>query len=92
MVKEFKKTATEYNGLSQRLTALYEDMGTILNRYYDINEEANINEEGDSAYQDFFRKALEKFGVSEPDQLDGDKKRDFFNYVDKNWAAEKETD
>ena len=92
MVKEFKKTATEYNGLSQRLTALYEDMGTILNRYYDINEEANINEEGDSAYQDFFRKALEKFGVSEPDQLDGDKKRDFFNYVDKNWTGEKETD
>jgi hypothetical protein len=63
-----------------------------LNRYYDINEEANINEEGDSAYQDFFRKALEKFGVSEPDQLDGDKKRDFFNYVDKNWTGEKETD
>ena len=39
-----------------------------------------------------FLQALEKFGVSEPDQLDGDKKRDFFNYVDKNWAAEKETD
>tara|TARA_R100000008_G_C3450177_1_gene98940 strand:- start:9 stop:542 length:534 start_codon:yes stop_codon:yes gene_type:complete len=38
MVKEFKKTAMESNALNQRLTALYEDMGSVLNRYYDINE------------------------------------------------------
>ena len=38
MVKEFKTAATEYNSLNQRLTALYEDMGSILNRYYDIHE------------------------------------------------------
>ena len=38
MVKEFKKTAMESNTLSQRMQTLYEDMGIILNRYYDISE------------------------------------------------------
>ena len=91
MVKEFKKSATEYNALNQRLTALYEDMGGILNRYYDISE---INEEtGDSEeYKKFFKSALDKFGATEPDQLDGEKKKDFFNYVDKNWTGDNESD
>jgi len=44
------------------------------------------------AYQAFFKKALKKFGVDEPDQLSGDKKKEFFNYVDKNWKADNETD
>ena len=34
----FKKTALEANSVNQRLSALYEDMGNILNRYYDIEE------------------------------------------------------
>ena len=37
-VAEFKKTAQESHQLNQRLTGLYEDMGHILNRYYDISE------------------------------------------------------
>jgi|TARA_R110000824_G_scaffold177694_3_gene357220 hypothetical protein len=56
MVKEFKSTATEYKSLSERLVALYEDMGGILNRYYDIQEELDpvgsedddIDNDGDS--------------------------------------------
>ena len=35
---QFKKTAVEANSVNQRLSALYEDMGNILNRYYDIDE------------------------------------------------------
>ena len=35
---QFKKTAVEANSVNQRLSALYEDMGNILNRYYDIEE------------------------------------------------------
>ena len=38
-VNEFKKTAQESHSLNQRLTSIYEDMGHILNRYYDIREE-----------------------------------------------------
>ncbi len=37
-VVEFQKTAKEAQALNQRLTALYEDMGHVLNRYYDIDE------------------------------------------------------
>ena len=35
---EFQKTAKEAHMLNQRLTALYEDIGGVLNRYYDIDE------------------------------------------------------
>ena len=38
-VVEFTKTAKEAQAINQRLTALYEDMGHILNRYYDISED-----------------------------------------------------
>jgi len=37
-VVEFQKTAKEAHAVNQRLTALYEDVGHILNRYYDIDE------------------------------------------------------
>lgn len=35
--KVFEKTANEMSGLQQRLESAYEDMGTILNRYYKVN-------------------------------------------------------
>ena len=37
-VMEFQKTAKEAHMLNQRLTALYEDIGGVLNRYYEIDE------------------------------------------------------
>ena len=46
-----------------------------------------------TAYQKFFDKALEKFGVSSPDGFkDEAKKKEFFDYVDKHWEGENETD
>ena len=33
---------------------------------------------------------MKKFGVSSPDELEGDKKKKFFNYIDKNWTADHE--
>ena len=54
-VVEFQKTAKEAHALNQRLTGLYEDIGHVLNRYYDISE---INEDkGD----------MDNDGVNEPD-------------------------
>ena len=90
MVKDFKKTAVESHQMNQRLTTLYEDIGTILNRYYDIQE---ITEADGSEYERFFEKALKKFGVSSQAELgsDDDKKK-FYNYVDKNWKGKNETD
>ena len=37
-VVEFQKAAKESHQLNQRMTALYEDIGHVLNRYYDIDE------------------------------------------------------
>ena len=36
--------------------------------------------------------ALKKFNVSEPDELDDDKKKDFYNYIDANWKGDNEND
>ena len=36
--KEFSKIATEAHAMEQRMSALYEDMGHILNRYFQIND------------------------------------------------------
>jgi hypothetical protein len=47
--------------------------------------------EEDKDYDKFFQAALKKFGVSSPDEL-GDKKKEFFNYVEKNWKGEKTND
>jgi hypothetical protein len=59
--------------------------------YRDGDElEADTVKEG--SYEDFFQSALKKWGVSAPDELDDEAKVKFFNYVDKNWSAENETD
>jgi len=51
------------------------------------NEEFEVTED----YKEFFRSALQKFGVDNPSKLAGDKKKSFFDYVDKNWKGKKET-
>ena len=117
--KHFNKLSEEASSVQQRLEALYEDMGGVLGRYYELNEthtdghesddietpELETGEENpyqepikddeiteeDTKYAKFFKGALKKFGVSTPAEL-GDKKKDFFNYVDKNYAADNETD
>ena len=98
--KSFNKVATETQSLQERMSGLYEDMGHILGRYYDLDEleETHDNgehepEEGDKEeYQRFFRAALKKYGVTEPDQIPDDKKKEFFNYVDRNWRGDNESD
>ena len=102
--QQFKKTAVEAQSLQERMTGLYEDMGNILGRYYNINEDmvegkyrtGDELEDDDSVkegtYQDFFTSALQKFGVKSPEELDDNKKKQFYDYVDKNWSAKKETD
>ena len=90
--KQFGKIAQESNSLQQRLGALYEDMGNILGRYYEVGEVVKEETGDKEEYEKFFRSALKKFGVSEPDELDDDKKKDFYNYVDANWQGDNESD
>ena len=106
--KSFNKIAGEAHTLQERMGALYEDMGYILNRYYEMEgedepqadqEDAMVKaglknvkgsdiKEGD--YDAFFKSAMKKFGISSPDELDDDKKKKFFNYVDNNYSAKDE--
>ena len=106
--KSFNKIAGEAHTLQERMNALYEDMGYILNRYYEMEgedepqadqEDAMVKaglknvkgsdiKEGD--YDAFFKSAMKKFGISSPDELDDDKKKKFFNYVDNNYSAKDE--
>ena len=78
-VAEFKKAATESHQLNQRLTGLYEDIGHVLNRYYEIDEDAGDmdndgkNEPDDEEYLDSKRDAITKAvqgeTVNDPDGL-----------------------
>ena len=43
-------------------------------------------------YQAFFQKALKKFGVKSPEDLDKEKRKEFFDYIDANWEGENESD
>ena len=97
---QFGKIASEANALQQRMGALYEDMGNILGRYYEIGEAhvyGHDDEDKDAKleenrYEKLFQAAMKKFGISSPDELDDDKKKEFFNYVDKNYQAKNEKD
>ena len=94
---QFKKVATEAQSLQERMSTLYEDMGHILSRYYEVNksepQKENFNgivREGE--YEEFFQNAMKKFGIKSPDELDDEEKKKFFNYVDKNYSAKNEKD
>ena len=109
---QFKKVATEAQGLQERMGGLYEDMGHILGRYYEIHEPDHEEDEAspvegksyrdggelesdavqEGTYEDFFQSALKKWGVSSPEDLGEEDKVKFFDYVDKNWSGENESD
>lgn len=44
-VKEFQKIAMEYDAMRQRATALYDDVGRVLERYFEIQDDVNGGEE-----------------------------------------------
>jgi len=79
-VAEFKKAAMESHQLNQRLTGLYEDIGHVLNRYYEIDEadkgdmdDDGKNEPDDEEYlqnkRDAITKAVKSETVNDPDGL-----------------------
>jgi hypothetical protein len=45
---------------------------------------------GKEAYQKFFNSILKKFGVDSPSELKGDKKKEFFDTIDKGWDGDNE--
>jgi len=101
--KNFNKVAKEAQSLQERMSGLYEDMGYILNRYYDMDEGKKSYRHGDEhdeemdegkkeEYEKFFNAALKKFDASSPADMSDEKKKEFFNYVDKEWSGSDESD
>ena len=46
----------------------------------------------EESYKEFFQKMLKHYNVNSPSELDKEKKKEFFDKVDKGWKAKKETD
>ena len=100
--KQFSKVAVEANALQERMSGLYEDMGHILGRYYSIGEgkyrtgdeledkTENMMFREDDDYKAFFKKAMKKFNVTSVEDMSDADKKDFFNYVDRNYKAKNE--
>ena len=55
-----------------------------------IDAATNIVVEGQE-YKDFFNSVLKKFGVTSPAELKGDKEKEFYDYIDKNWKGKNES-
>ena len=79
-VAEFKKAAVEAHQLNQRLTGLYEDIGHVLNRYYEIDEadKGDMDNDGKNepdseeyldSKRDAITKAIKGETVGDPDGL-----------------------
>ena len=106
-VKIFESTFSEISTLQQRLESVFEDIGGKLGKYYEIKElveteeetpteEAPVEEEQELSaaqekYQKLFKALLAKFGVESPDELDDEKKKEFFNLVDKKHKGKNES-
>ena len=54
------------------------------------NEESIRTEGSKEEYEKFFNAALKKFGAKSPAEMDDEKKKKFFNYIDKNWTKEEQ--
>lgn len=75
-------------GLSEELN-IVERMMELL----DLVEGADKNVKGDKeAYTKFFNKMLKKYKAKSPADLSDADKKKFFDELDKNWKADKETD
>ena len=66
-----------------------EDVDRVMNS--GLGDSVEEAEGADTAYEKFFMKALKKHGYNSPEDIPVDKKKEFFDYIDKNWKAKGET-
>lgn len=63
----------------------------VMKQYESVEEATDLEEASDKeAYKAFFNKAMKKFDIDDITDLKGAKKKEFFDYVDANWKADKE--
>jgi len=88
-LEKWKKGSTKDPKVAAALKAAHESKEEVEEVKEETKEEVSDKQK---KYQAFFQKALKKFGVKSPAELDGEKKKEFFDYVDKNYEADNEED
>ena len=69
------------------------DEDEIEDTFPELMEARTEESDKQAKYKKVFNAALKKFGVNSPAELEGDKKKEFFDYVDSNYdAGDKEED
>lgn len=63
----------------------------FISQFYPSQVQA-LGEEEESEYQKFFATMLAKFGVKSPNELEGEKKKEFFDAVDAGWDSDDKDD
>ena len=76
-LEKWKKGSSDHKKVADMLQVAHESI--------EVDES-----EKQKKYQAFFKKALKKFGASSPADLDDDKKKKFFDYVDANYDSKAE--
>ena len=76
---------TMFESLTQKLN------DKIIESKYEVANQFREEMDGGTGYDAFFKKAMKKFGISSPADLKTDeKKKEFFDYIDKNFTAKNE--
>ena len=65
-----------------------QNVGGLLKSIHRQLAEMRVNED----YKTYFKSMLKKYGYDSPANIPADKKKEFFNAVDKGWKGKKETD
>ena len=70
----------------------FDDMDDFKDTHFEsrIHHRAMMTEGNKEEYQKFFQAALKKFGAKSPADMDDEKKKKFFDYIDKNWTKEEQ--
>ena len=55
-----------------------------------MHDDEDLEEREDDDYKAFFKKAMKKFNVTSVEDMSDEDKKDFFNYVDRNYKAKNE--
>lgn len=95
-IKDTGQTTADISGTKANLIkflksdAYLMDNDEIEELFPELMESVDEESEKQAAYKKVFNMALKKFGVKGIGELDAEKKKEFFNYVDKNYEAKAE--
>ena len=91
VAQEMKISDKEASAVVKMVMSQYESVEVPVEAVSEESIEEAKNDK-QAKYQAFFKKAMKKFGIDDITDLKGDKKKEFFDYVDANYEAEGEVD